>query len=344
MAVNNTAQPAGLITQLQTYFSKQLLERQIQLLQMEQFAEKVPYPTKSGGNKTIRFFRFDNPSISNIVSLTDGTTPATGERDLTLSTVEATLEFWGQSIVLSDQLLAVELYNHVAQATKQLGEDAALFADTLCHRSLVLDTTAATASTSVSTNSYARYAQNGTNGTTFATSSAANSSLTVIDLLDGATALKVNRAPKLRDGYVLVAPPQLTRDLMNDDDFLRVSSYSKPDAIYKGEVGRFFGINCIETTNALSFGTAAPGVATNSTATGSVFASLLLGGQAFGVPHLTSIAANGSPFAPKVTVLDAPDKSDRYGQRTIVSFKSAFTAKALNQAFYRVIFSKSNYS
>ena len=77
MAVNNTAQPAGLITQLQTYFSKQLLERQIQLLQMEQFAEKVPYPTKSGGNKTIRFFRFDNPSISNIVSLTDGTTPAT---------------------------------------------------------------------------------------------------------------------------------------------------------------------------------------------------------------------------------------------------------------------------
>ena len=344
MAVNNTAQPAGLITQLQTYFSKQLLERQIQLLQMEQFAEKVPYPTKSGGNKTIRFFRFDNPSISNIVSLTDGTTPATGERDLTLSTVEATLEFWGQSIVLSDQLLAVELYNHVAQATKQLGEDAALFADTLCHRSLVLDTTAATASTSVSTRSYVRYAQNGTNGTTFATSTAANSSLTVIDLLDAATALKVNRAPKLRDGYVLVAPPQLTRDLMNDDDFLRVSSYSKPDAIYKGEVGRFFGVNVIETTNALSFGTAAPGVATNSTATGGVFAALLLGGQAFGVPHLTSIAANGSPFAPKVTVLDAPDKSDRYGQRTIVSFKSAFTSKALNSDFYRVIFSKSNYS
>ena len=155
MAVVNTAQPAGLITQLQTYFSKQLLERQIQLLQVEQFAEKVPYPTKSGGNKTIRFFRFDNPSISNIVALTDGTTPATGERDLTLSTVEASLEFWGSSIVLSDQLLAVELFNHIAQATKQLGEDAALFADTLCHRSLVLDTTAATASTSVNTAAYA---------------------------------------------------------------------------------------------------------------------------------------------------------------------------------------------
>ena len=46
----------------------------------------------------------------------------------------------------------------------------------------------------------------------------------------------------------------------------------------------------------------------------------------------------------KVTVLDSPDKSDRYGQRTIVAFKSAFTAKALNSAFYRVIFSKTNYA
>lgn len=344
MAVVNTAQPAGLITQLQTYFSKQLLERQIQLLQMEQFAEKVPYPTKSGGNKTIRFFRFDNPSISNIVALTDGTTPATGERDLTLSTVEASLEFWGSSIVLSDQLLAVELFNHIAQATKQLGEDAALFADTLCHRSLVLDTTAATASTSVNTAAYARFAQNGTSGTTFATSSVANSSMTAIDLLDGVTALKVSRAPKIRDSYVLVAPPQITRDLMNDDDFLRVSSYSKPDQIFKGEVGRLFGTVVSETTNALSFGTAASGANTASTSSGGVHAAILLGGQAFGVPHLTSIAASGSPFAPKVTVLDGPDKSDRYSQRTIVAFKSAFTAKALNSAFYRVIFSKTNYA
>ena len=346
MAVNNTAQPASLITQLQTHFSRQLLERQIQLLQMEQFAEKVPYPTKSGGNKTIRFFRFSNPSISNIVALSDGTTPTGGndERDLTLSTVEASLEFWGSSIVLSDQLLAVELFNHIAQATKQLGEDAALFCDTLAHRALVLDTTAATASTAVNTAAYTRFAQNGTAGTTFATATAANASFTAIDLLDGATALKISRAPRLRDGYVLVAPPQITRDLMNDDDFLRVSSYSKPEAIYKGEVGRLFSVNVIESTNNLSFGTAASGANTASTASGGVHAAVLLGGQAFGVPHMTSIAASGSPFAPKVTVLDGPTKDDRYGQRTIVSFKSAFTAKALNSAFYRVIFSKSNYS
>jgi N4-gp56 family major capsid protein len=111
---------------------------------MEQFAQKVPYPTKTGGNKTVRFFRFDNPSIASITTLSEGTSPTggAGERQLTLSTVEATLEQFGSSIVLTDVLLATELFNHLAQATKQLGEDAALHADTLSHRALVLNTTA----------------------------------------------------------------------------------------------------------------------------------------------------------------------------------------------------------
>jgi len=331
--------------QFQTYFSKQLLERQIPLLQMEQFAQKVPYPTKTGGNKTVRFFRFDNPSISSITTLSEGTSPSggTGERQLTLTTVEATLVQYGSSIVLTDVLLATELFNHLAQATKQLGEDAALHADTLSHRALVLNTTDSTsAGTTVSTAAYTRYAQNGTNGTNFQSASAANASMTALDLLDAATALKVNRAPKIKDGYVLVAPPQVTRDLMNDDDFLRVSAYSAPDAIFRGEVGRLFGVSVIESTNNLTAGTAAYGV--DTTATGSNYASIVLGGQAFGVPHLTAIAATGSPYAPKVTILDAPDKSDIYGQRTYASFKTFYTAKQLNPAFYRVVWSKSNYS
>jgi N4-gp56 family major capsid protein len=91
-------------SQFQLFFSKSLLERQIPLLQMEQFAQKVPYPTKTGGNKTVRFFRFDNPSIASITTLSEGTSPTggAGERQLTLSTVEATLEQFGSSIVLTD--------------------------------------------------------------------------------------------------------------------------------------------------------------------------------------------------------------------------------------------------
>jgi N4-gp56 family major capsid protein len=330
--------------QFQTYFSKALLERALPLLQMEQFAMKTPYPTKTGGNKTIRFFRFSDPSISAIANLSEGTTPSSNdERDLTLSSVEATLVQYGSKIILTDVLLATELFSHLAQATKQLGEDAALHADTLCHRALVQDSSTSTG-TGVATKSYARYAQNGTNGTTFGTASTPNSSMTATDLLDGATSLFIARAPKIKDGYALVAHPAVIRDLQQDDDWLKVSSYSAPDQIFKGETGKLFGVSVISSTNVQTFNTSASGVGEATVSTGAAYANVLLGGGAFGVPSLSSVAASGSPFAPKVTILDAADKSDPYGQRVVCSFKTFYAAKQLDPRFFRVLFSKSNYS
>ena len=330
--------------QFQAFFSKALLERAIPLLQMEQFAMKTPYPTKTGGNKTIRFFRFGDPSISAISALSEGTTPSSGdERDLTLSSVEATLVQYGSKIILTDVVLATELFSHLAQATKQLGEDAALHADTLCHRALVQDSSTSTG-TGVAVKSYARYAQNTTNGTTWATSSVANSAMTATDLLDGATSLFIARAPKIKDGYALVAHPAVIRDLQQDDDWLKVSSYSSPEQIFKGETGKLFGVSVVSSTNVLSFATSASGVATASTAGNVGYANLLLGGGAFGVPNMSGLAASGSPFSPKVSILDAADKSDPYNQKIIASFKTFYAAKQLDPRFFRVIVAKSNYS
>jgi len=330
--------------QFQTYFSKALLERALPLLQMEQFAMKVPYPTKTGGNKTIRFFRFGDPSITAIANLSEGTTSVSGdERDLTLSSVEATLVQYGSKIILTDVLLATELFSHLAQATKQLGEDAALHADTLCHRALIQDSSTSTG-TGLATKSYARYAQNGTNGTTFGTASVANSAITATDLLDGATSLFIARAPKIKDGYALVAHPAVIRDLQQDDDWLKVSSYSAPDQIFRGEVGKLFGVSVISSTNVQTFNTSASGIGESTVSTGAVYGNVLLGGGAFGVPSLSSVAASGSPFAPKVTIIDAPDKSDPYGQKIIASFKTFYAAKQLDTRFFRAIFAKSNYS
>jgi N4-gp56 family major capsid protein len=257
--------------------------------------------------------------------------------------VEATLVQYGSKIILTDVVLATELFSHLAQATKQLGEDAALHADTLCHRALVQDSSTSTG-TGVATKSYARYAQNTTNGTTWATSSIANSAMTATDLLDGSTSLFIARAPKIKDAYALVAHPAVIRDLQQDDDWLKVSSYSNPDAIYKGEIGKLFGVSVISSTNVQTFATAADGIANVATANAAGYANVLLGGGAFGVPSLSSLAASGSPFAPKVTILDAADKSDPYGQRVVASFKTFYAAKQLDPRFFRVIVAKSNYS
>jgi N4-gp56 family major capsid protein len=330
--------------QFQTYFSKALLERALPLLQMEQFAMKSPYPTKTGGNKTIRFFRFGDPSISAISALSEGTTPTSGdERDLTLSSVEATLVQYGSKIILTDVILATELFSHLAQATKQLGEDAALHADTLCHRALVQDSSTSTG-TGIAVKSYARYAQNGTNGTTWSTASTPNGAMTATDLLDGATSLFIARAPKIKDGYAFVAHPAVIRDIQQDDDWLKVSSYSAPEQIFKGETGKLFGVSVISSTNVQTFNTSASGVGELTVSTGAGYANVLLAGGAFGVPNLSGIAASGSPFSPKVTILDAADKSDPYGQRIVASFKTFYAAKQLDTRFFRVIVAKSNYS
>jgi N4-gp56 family major capsid protein len=168
--------------------------------------------------------------------------------------------------------------------------------------------------------------------------------MTATDLLDGATSLFIARAPKIKDGYALVAHPAVIRDLQQDDDWLKVSSYSAADQIFKGETGKLFGVSVISSTNVQTFATATAGIADAATANAAGYANVLLGGGAFGVPSLSSIAASGSPFAPKVTILDAADKSDPYGQRVVASFKTFYAAKQLDPRFFRVIVAKSNYS
>jgi N4-gp56 family major capsid protein len=171
--------------------------------------------------------------------------------------------------------------------------------------------------------------------------------MTATDLLDGATSLFIARAPKIKDGYALVAHPAVIRDLQQDDDWLKVSSYSNPEAIFRGEIGKLFGVSVISSTNVQTFNTSASGIAENSVGTTGVntgYANVLLGGGSFGVPSLSSLAASGSPFAPKVSILDAPDKSDPYGQRIVASFKTFYAAKQLDTRFFRVIVAKSNYS
>jgi hypothetical protein len=56
MAMTTTGNPASVADRLQTYFSKKLLEVQVDELAMEQFAMTSDLPMHAGG-RTIRFFK-----------------------------------------------------------------------------------------------------------------------------------------------------------------------------------------------------------------------------------------------------------------------------------------------
>lgn len=318
--------------ELQKYFAKDLLTYAVQALRLAEFGKRAPLPTKAGMN-TIRWFRQGAPSATGIATLTEGTVINT-TRTLSLTNVDATLTHYGQVIQITDELQAVEFFNTIEQATRTNAQDAALHADNTIRAEIVTGTTK-------------RYSGNGS-AQTFAGLAAATSAqgkFVALDALDGVTQLKINRAPMIDGGFVAVAPPQVTRDLMNDSAWLNAKQYSDVQALFKGEVGSFHGVRFVEGTNPWTedetegtFASSFSAAGTNTT--GFIYATFILGGEAFGVPEL-----NGeSPYSPKVYITNGADKADPLDQLTNVGFKTWYASKILNNAYFVVHRSKSAFA
>jgi len=333
MATLSTTNPASIADEYQTYFSKQLLDYAVQGLRKAEFGKTAPLP-KNAGAQTIRFFRFNEPSAASVVDLTEGTAMASSAyRELTLAYVEATLNQVGQVIAVTDVLNATSLLNIMSQAIKTNGEDAALYCDNLIRNELV--------NSGDTDESDSRTKKYSGGATTFAELDAltdANGKIDATDLLDSVTQLKINRAPQIAGQYVMIASPQVTRDLMNNSDWLEAHKYSAVQGLFKGEVGSFHGVKVIEDTNPYIEGSAADKGTYN--ASGDVFSSIVLGGDAFGVPAL----AGESPKSPSIVITDTPDKSDPLNQTTTIGWKAYYCAKVLNENWFIVLRSKSAYS
>ena len=332
----------GITNSLQAFFSKELLKQIVQNIVLEQFAKKQALPEKAGKN-SVRFFRYVEPNTTDIKSLSEGdghtsnTAWAKGAyKEMTLEYVDVTLSQYGQVIGISDLLTAQELFNHLEQATTVNGQDAALHLDTKIAYTLG-DDTSITGGTSITSNKISRFA-----GASAYYSSAPTSSqvMTGLELLDTATALKVNNAPTTNGYYTAVADPRVLRDLQNDSDWISSRHYGDPEAIMKGEVGRYAGIRCIETTNAYQtqHGTGSARVTYNGS--GGVYSTFVFGDQAFGTVDL----ASQSPYAPKMQIAQGPDKTDPLAQLTTVGFKTYYGQKILQPKFLAQVYSGTNYS
>ena len=121
---------------IQTYFDKKLLEQTLKNIVLDQFAYKADLPAKRG-SKDIKFFRYPEASTGSVAGLTEGTAIASGAyKRLELETVSATLTQYGQVIGITDLLSAVELFNHLEQATVTNGQDAGLKVDEVLRNKL----------------------------------------------------------------------------------------------------------------------------------------------------------------------------------------------------------------
>nr|DAF13654.1 MAG TPA: major capsid protein [Caudoviricetes sp.] len=234
----NTTLDPGLSDEMKTYYSMRLINLAEPELIHDQFGQKHPIPKNSG--KTIEFRKYDSLPKA-LVPLTEGVTPA-GQK-LSMGVIRATIKQYGGYIELSDILELTAIDNNLVQATRLLASQAGRTSDTITREVLAGGTNVV----------YAGGAKDRSELVGGDATEASNKYLSVDDIRKAVRALKVMNAQKINGYFAGIIHPDTAYDLMSDKKWVDVKTYSDPDGIYEGEIGKIEGVRFVETTEAKIF-------------------------------------------------------------------------------------------
>ena len=301
----NVTTDTGLSKEMKTFYSDYLIDMAEPNLVHDQFGQKHPIP-KNGG-KIIEFRKYDSLPKA-LTPLTEGVTP-NGQK-LSMSVITSNVQQYGGYIELSDILLLTAIDNNLVQATKLLGSQAGRTLDTITREVLNGGTNVQYAEGQVT----ARNALVGGQAS-------GNHYLTVDAVRRAVRFLKVMNAPKINGSYVGIIHPDVSYDLMSDPKWVNVKTYSDPDGIYEGEIGKIEGVRFVETSEAKVFeGAGASGV--------DVYSTLILGADAYGVTEIT-----GGGLEHIVKQLGSAGTADPLNQRATAGWKATKTAERLEEQY-----------
>ena len=302
--------------EMKTFYSDYLIDMAEPMLVHDQFGQKHPIP-KNGG-KTIEFRKYD-PLPKALTPITEGVTPD-GQK-LNMGVITATVAQYGGFIELSDVLLLTAIDNNLVQATKLLGSQAGRTLDTITREVLNGGTNVQYAEGQVTS----RADLVGGSAT-----ASENHYLTVDAVRRAVRFLKVMNAPKINGYYAGIIHPDCSYDLMSDPKWVNVKTYSDPEDIYEGEIGRIEGVRFVETSEAKVWAAAGKDKSTG-TATASkrdVYSTLILGADAYGVTEIT-----GGGLQHIVKQLGSSGTADPLNQRATAGWKATKVAERLVEAY-----------
>ena len=300
----------GLSAEMKTFYDMTLIDEAQAALVHDQFGQKRPIP-KNGG-KTTEFRKFAALAKAT-TPLTEGVTP--DGKGLTVSTITATVNQYGDYITQSDVLELTSLDNTILEATKLLGRQAGLTLDTIV-RNVLQSGTNVTYCPKVAAD-----------GTETAVTSRdaldATSQLTVKVLQQVVAKLRAQNAPTIGGKYVAIIHPYVAYDLMRDPEWIDAHKYAKPDNLYEGEIGEVAGIRFVQTSEAKIY-------------SGGVFGTLVFGEGAYGVTEIT-----GGGLQTIVKQKGSAGTADPLDQRSSVGWKAIKTAELLIPQYLVRVESKS---
>ena len=291
--------------EIKTYYDDYLIDCSSPKLVHDQFGQKRPIP--AGRGKTIEF-RKVSPLPVSTTPLTEGVTPES--QKLTISTVEAPVQQYGGYVELSDMVVLTAIDNNLVIAAKQLGAQAGKTLDAITREVLAGGTNVQYAEGQVTERSQLVGGK-----------AEGNHYLTVDAVRRAVRTLKKQDAEPIGDSFIGIIHPDVAYDLMSDPKWVNVKSYSDPEVIYEGEIGKIENVRFVETSEAKVFeGAGSEGR--------DVYATLILGDNAYGT---TEIEGGGLTLI--VKQLGSGGASDPLDQRASVAWKATKAAVRLQEAY-----------
>lgn len=296
-----TTATEGLSGENKTYYSDYLIDLVEAELVHDQFGQKHPIP-KNGG-KTIEFRQWE-PLPEMTTPLQEGVTP--DGQDLSMSTIEATVDQYGGYVTISDMLDLTAIDPVLVQGTKAIASQAGRSLDTITREVLNGGTNVQYAEGQVESRAALKY-----------TSEEDNCNLTVKAIKKAVRTLEGQDAPKIDGYYVAIIHPFCKFDLMNDPEWRKPHEYVNTENIYKNEIGEIAGVRFVQSTRAKVFAGAGAGGA-------DVYSTLVMGDDAYGITDIT-----GGGLEHIIKQKGSAGTADPLNQRATCGWKATKVAELL---------------
>lgn len=290
---------------MRVYYSDYLIDMAEPKLVHDQFGQKCPIP--KGNGKTIQFRKYD-PLPKMTTPLTEGVTP-NGQK-LDMGVVNSEVHQYGGFIELSDILMLTAIDNNLVQATKLLGGQAGRTLDTITREVLSGGTNVQYAEGQVTSREELVGGQE-----------SGNHYLTVDAVRKAVRFLKKMNADTINGSYVGIIHPDVSYDLMSDPKWLNVKTYSDPEGIYQGEIGKIENVRFVETSEAKIF----EGAGKDGR---NVYSTLILGDNAYGTTEI-----KGGGLTHIIKQLGSAGTSDPLNQRATAGWKATKAAVRLVEPY-----------
>jgi N4-gp56 family major capsid protein len=207
-------------SELQTYFDARTLEVAEQNLPLRQFAISRPLPARH--SKTIQFTRYEKLTLPASV-ITEGTVVTTPAA-LTVNTVSATVDQWGDFIRIADLAELTFFHPIVEESLYLLGLQAAETIHREIEDVLVAGTTV-------------QYA----NARAARTDVTATDKINTSEIIKAVKTLRNNSGRTFNGYFICVIHPDVEADLLRDSTFVEAARYAAAERLYKGEIARWYG-------------------------------------------------------------------------------------------------------